>query len=79
MAFFNNHSNLCKALRSKDANKYEAAMQDEYNLFIANNSWELTNLPNDCKGVGCKWVFHTKKDAWDEIVRRKARLIANEY
>jgi histone deacetylase 1/2 len=32
--------------------------------------------PKDHKSVGCKWVFRIKKDAWSEIVRYKAWLVA---
>jgi hypothetical protein len=41
-------------LRSKDARKWEVAMQKEYNSHMANTTLELTNLPKDRKSVGCK-------------------------
>ena len=28
-------------------------------LHMTNDTWDLTNLRNDCKSVGCKWVFYT--------------------
>ena len=63
---------LCEALRSKDTSKWEAAMQEEYDLLMASGTWESTKLPKDHKSVGCKWVFPTKKDAAYEIIRCKA-------
>ena len=54
-------------------------MQEEYDSLMMNGTWELTKLPNDRKSVGSKWMFLTKKDALGEIVRYKARLVANRY
>jgi hypothetical protein len=71
--------NLCEAMQSEDASKWESAMQEEYNALIANKTWELTPLPKDHKSVGCKWVFRTKKDALGQVVRHKARLVAKGY
>ena len=36
---------LCEALQSKDASKWEAAMQEEYDYLMANGMWELAPLP----------------------------------
>jgi hypothetical protein len=71
--------NLCDAMRSEDASKWEAAMQEEYGSLMANGTWELVPLPKDRKSVGCKWVFRTKRDASGHIVRHKARLVAKGY
>ena len=54
-------------------------MQEEYDLLMANGTWNLTKLPKDRKNVGCKWVIRTKNDALDKIVRCKARLVAKGY
>jgi transposase InsO family protein len=71
--------NLCEAMRSEDASKWEAAMQEEYDSLIANGTWELAVLPTGRKSVGCKWVFRTKKDSSGEVVRHKARLVAKGF
>jgi hypothetical protein len=54
VAFFDDHLNLCKTLRSEDVNKWEATMQEEYDLLMANGMWKLINLPKDHKSVRCK-------------------------
>jgi hypothetical protein len=72
VAFFNDHLNL----RFKHASKWEAAIQKKYNSFMANGTWELTNIPKDCKIVGCKWVICTKRNSSGEIVMLKAKLVA---
>jgi hypothetical protein len=71
--------NMCEAMRSQDASKWESAMQEEYDSLMANGTWELAPLPKGRKSVGCKWVFRTKKDASGEVVRHKARLVAKGY
>ena len=44
-------------------------MQEEYDLFMTNNTWELSKFLKDYKSVRCKWVFYTKNDVLDEIIR----------
>ena len=38
VALLDDHLNLCEALRSEDASKWEAAMQEEYDLLMANGT-----------------------------------------
>ena len=53
-------------------------MQEDYNLLMANNTWESTNLPKDYKNVGCKWMFCTEIDALDVIAKYKARVVKTD-
>ena len=71
--------NLCEAMRSEDASKWETAMQEEYDSLVANGTWELSTLPEGRRIVGCKWVFYFKHDVSDNIIRYKARLVAKSY
>lgn len=45
-------------------------MQEEYDWLMAIGTWGLIKFLNDCKIVGCKWVFRTTKNALGEIVRQ---------
>lgn len=51
VAYLEDPLNLCKALKSEDVSKWEAAMQEESNSLMANGMWKLTNLPKDCKSI----------------------------
>ena len=79
VAFTHDPNTFDEALRSDDVDKWEAAMDEEYNSLLANGTWELTPLPKQRKSVSCKWVFKTKRDAKGDIVRHKARLVARGF
>jgi hypothetical protein len=54
-------------------------MIDEMNSMKNNGVWDLVELPNGVKPIGCKWVFKTKKDSLGNIERYKARLVAKGF
>ena len=49
------------------------------NSMKSNRVWDLVELPNGVKPVGCKWVFKTKKDSLGNIERHKARFVAKGF
>ena len=49
------------------------------NSMISNRVWDLVELPNGVKPVGCKWVFKTKNDSLGNIERHKARFVAKGF
>ena len=54
-------------------------MEDELKSMNKNQVWDLVELPNDCKKVGSKWVFKTKRDSKGNIERYKTRLVAKGF
>ena len=38
---------------------------------IKNNTWTLTNLPEGCKAIDCRWVFKVKYKADGSVERHK--------
>jgi hypothetical protein len=46
---------------------------------LSNGTWELSELPFDCKPIGCKWVFKKKLRPDGTIDKYKARLVTKGY
>ena len=55
------------------------AMQEELNQFTRNDVWELVPKPEDKSIIGTKWVYKNKMNEHGEVVRNKARLVAQGY
>ncbi|CAL8120822.1 unnamed protein product [Prunus armeniaca] len=55
------------------------AMQDELNQFERNDVWYLVPRPKDSNVIGTKWIFRNKTDEKGQIMRNKARLVAQGY
>ena len=55
------------------------AMQQEIDSLQDYGVWELTELPEGRKAVGCKWVFKVKHNVDGSIERYKARLVAQGF
>ena len=55
------------------------AMKDELESMDQNEVWDLFELPEGYKKVGCKWVYKTKRDTKGNIERFKARLVAKGF
>ena len=70
---------MSEAMQSGDAKKWELAMQEEYDSPMANGTWELIPLSKIRQSVSCKGVFRTKRDASGNVMRYKARLVAQGY
>ncbi|KAK9089019.1 hypothetical protein Scep_028101 [Stephania cephalantha] len=68
-----------QAMKCDDSEKWFNAMIDELKSMDDNKVWELVELPEGAKQVGCKWVFKTKRDSHGNIERYKARLVAIGY
>ena len=68
-----------QAMESDDSSKWMEAMNEKLKSMAHNGVWDLIELPNSCKPVGCKWVFKTKRDAKGNIERFKVRLVAKGF
>ena len=57
------------------------AMQEELQQFELNNVWELVKHPDPRKHniIGTKWIYRNKQDEHGQVVRNKARLVAQGY
>ncbi|KAL0451458.1 UNVERIFIED_CONTAM: Retrovirus-related Pol polyprotein from transposon TNT 1-94 [Sesamum latifolium] len=59
--------------------KWKEAMNEEMKSLHKNSTWEIVDLPEGKKPVGCRWVFTIKYKADGTIERYKARLVAKGY
>eukprot|EP00794_Sanderia_malayensis_P003565 gene3565-biopygen3052 len=65
-----------QALNSPAKGKWKAALDSEYSSLMKNEAWNLVQLPQGRKPIGCRWVFKIKHHADGSIERYKARLVA---
>ena len=54
-------------------------MQEELNQFERNQAWRLISRTQDRLTIGTKWMFRNKLDKSDNIIRNKARRVAQGY
>jgi hypothetical protein len=54
-------------------------MRDELNTIYERGVWHLVTQPAKAKPVGCRWVYTIKKDEKGNIMRYKARLVAQGF
>ncbi|KAL0453458.1 UNVERIFIED_CONTAM: Retrovirus-related Pol polyprotein from transposon TNT 1-94 [Sesamum latifolium] len=64
---------------SRESNLWYDAMKEEMNSMAFNKVWDLVELSDGFKTIGCKWVFKTKKDSLGNIERHKATLVAKGF
>jgi hypothetical protein len=55
------------------------AMHEELENFERNQVWTLVDPPRDVNVIGTKWVFKNTQGEDGEVVRNKARLVAQGY
>jgi len=75
----NDPISFSEAINGDNSDKWLDAMKDELKSMAHNDVWDLVELPERCKRVGCKWIFKTKRDSQGNIERYKARLVAKGF
>ncbi|KAG5715707.1 hypothetical protein E4T56_gene198 [Termitomyces sp. T112] len=70
---------VAEAKRRPDWKLWEKAIEDEPESLRKAGTWELVDKPTDVNIVGSKWVFKVKKDAAGNVIKYKARLMAQDY
>lgn len=68
-----------EAIKCDEGPEWEKAIDEEYNQLIERGTWHLEELPIGREAVGCKWVFDRKKDKKGNIIKYKARLVAQGF
>jgi hypothetical protein len=54
-------------------------MKSELDALARNHTWEVVDLPNGQRPIGCEWVFRIKYKQDGTIDRFKARLVAKGF
>jgi hypothetical protein len=67
------------AMMSENLKRWLEAMEDELSSMSSNGVWDLVEILNEAKKVGCKWIYKTKYDSKGKIERFKARLVAKGF
>ncbi len=62
-----------------DDSNWRIAVMEEMNALRKNNTWSITDLPQDTKIIRCKWVFTVKCKADGSVERYKERLVAKGF
>jgi hypothetical protein len=70
---------LAEAKRRPEWPLWEKAIEEELATLKAAGTWRLEEAPPGANVIGSKWVFKAKKDAVGNVVRYKARLVAQGF
>jgi Reverse transcriptase (RNA-dependent DNA polymerase) len=70
---------LREAKEAVDWDKWEVAIKEELDQLEETKTWELMDLPEGREPIGNKWVFVQKRDESGDIVKHKARLVAQGF
>lgn len=68
-----------EAINSEDKIHWIAAMKDEYDTLQEYGTWHVGPRRPGVQLVGSKWVFHIKHDKKGNILKYKARLVAQGF
>lgn len=68
-----------QALNSPQSNEWQEAMDDEIRSLEDRGTWEIVEKTDDYNCVGSKWVYKIKTDPEGNVVKFKARLVAQGF
>lgn len=85
---FNQEANLIEikipnsykeAVKTPEASKWGEAMDQEMQVMYDREVWDLVKPPENAQVLGNRWVYTLKRNEKNEIVRHKARLVAQGF
>ncbi|SCV68509.1 BQ2448_630 [Microbotryum intermedium] len=68
-----------EATNNPEADKWKEAIKDELNAMDRHQVLADSGLPQGARALGSKWVFARKENAKGEVIRYKARLVAQGF
>ena len=75
----NEPTSIEEAFTSDRGQEWKLAAHEEYQSLMENHTWDLVELPQGRKPIGCKWIFKEKRGKDGSIMRYKACLVARGY
>ena len=70
---------LGDTMKDVDSKAWQQAMDLEIDSMYSNQVWELVDLLEGVKPIGCKWIYKRKRGADGKVETYKARLVAKGY
>ncbi|WKA05320.1 hypothetical protein VitviT2T_023294 [Vitis vinifera] len=67
------------AMDDVDREKWQEAMKLEKESMYSNSVWELVDLPEGIKPIGCKWIYKRKRGPNGKVETFKAMLVAKGF
>ncbi|WKA05324.1 hypothetical protein VitviT2T_023298 [Vitis vinifera] len=67
------------AMDDVDREKWQEAMKLEIESMYSNSVWELIDLLEGIKPIGCKWIYKRKRRPNGKVETFKARLVAKGF
>ena len=68
--------NFLEAINCNEKEFWKAAITDEFNSLIENNTWSAVDCNGDERKLSTGWIFKLKYDNHGNVNRYKARLVA---
>lgn len=68
-----------EALESSNTEEWKAAMDEEMNSLMENDTWDLVEKPADRSVIDNRWVYRVKLNLDGSVNKFKARLVAKGY
>ena len=72
-------SDYADVISSPDAHLWKAAILEEYESLIKNDTWTLSSLPTNRTTIKTRWVFKVKPSTSGNPPRYKARMVAKGF
>ena len=67
------------AFNGEEGDQWKKAIDEELGTLKKMRTWELADLPEGRKPIGCKWVFVKKRDEKGKLIKYKTWLIAQGF
>ena len=72
-------NSYAEAIASDEAAEWRKAMETELASHAQNGTWTLVPRGTTTRPIGCRWVFAKKRDENGQVIRYKARLVAQGF